>query len=212
MVLALEDGEPRLVGVVSSASLLCASATATALPAQAPWIAHVSLELDPPGCRAGDGLCGDGCPLGDGDCECLEEDGCRLCDGHDLDCSEACAADGQCTEDCLVPDPDCHASRAGASCEESIECASALCVGGECVQRCGSDATSGCPPWLACEAVTDGVSACLLPTAPASPEGCAVGTPAAGQGGRGAWRWWLALSCLLAWRRARRADATTPGS
>jgi hypothetical protein len=150
-----------LAGVVSTGAAGCGSARAVAVAPHAEWIQQAMDFLDPPTCRAGDGVCGVDCRLGDLDCACDDDDGaCRLCAGTDRDCSGSCDADGVCATACLAPDPDCGTSQEGAACERDVECASSVCSDAVCRQPCMASTGDGCPPWAACIAAAD-VGVCV---------------------------------------------------
>jgi len=147
----LAGDRAELAGVVSTGAAGCGSARAVATAPHAQWIRQAMAFLDPPACRAGDGVCGGECRLGDPDCACDDDDGvCRLCAGTDRDCSGSCEADGVCATACLAPDPDCRTSQEGAACERDVECASSVCAGGVCRQPCAASTGAGCPPWAEC--------------------------------------------------------------
>jgi hypothetical protein len=198
-----------LAGVVSTGAAGCGSARAVAAAPHEAWIGEAMAFLDPPACRAGDGVCGEGCRLGDLDCPCNDDDGvCRLCASSDRDCSGACGADGVCTTACVAPDPDCRTSEEGALCERDVECASSACAEGVCREPCTVSTGAGCPPWAECQPVdgdshaTGGV--CIPYTDDPVLGGCEA-APTSGAPTALA----LLLSAVLATRR-RSASSRTP--
>lgn len=160
-VLAGSGAGWSVLGVASTARL-CSVAEATPVVLHRAWLEHGLTQLDPAACRE-DGACDRSCPYGDPDCPCTNDDVCEECQGQDADCASACGSDGECSDGCLLPDPDCAAGLPDAECSRASECASGLCEGGRCLQRCGAELSARCPPWLDCVALDATTSVCQVP-------------------------------------------------
>jgi Trypsin len=187
-----------LAGVVSTGEAVCGSARAVAVAPHATWITEATEFLDPAACRAGDGVCGEACRLGDLDCPCADDDGaCRLCAGTDRDCAGACEADGVCATACLAPDPDCRTLQEGAVCERGVECASSVCADGVCREPCAASTGTGCPPWAECQPAGDSAGVCIPYSDARVLGGCAAAPPTSGAAAALA----LLLSVVVAARR-----------
>jgi hypothetical protein len=209
-----DEEDSEVAGVVSTGSIGCATARAVAVAAHVEWIREAMEFLDPLECQTGDGRCGNGCAIGDGDCPCVDDDQtCQVCAGVDVDCSASCSGDGLCVTECIAPDPDCRTLAEGAACERDIECASSLCWEGVCRESCAVSRGGGCPPWQVCAAAGEAAQEiCLPPVGPYVMGSCR----AARSGADGASALVLLLAAAFAGRRrrseARRAISRATGN